>query len=153
MTWEPHPEGDRALVAPVWNGAAPDIGCPAWGWHPSELVDLVGWRPDSPDRLFLRTGIATHIGADGLRQALETASPLRVHRTVESFVKAGGETSGEHPGIVILNHGFTHWLLRHVAAVIADNLEHGEEIEAALLAQRPALPPICIPAERLEAAA
>lgn len=152
-TYEPFCDGERVLVAPVWDGPAPDVRCPGYAWHPSNMVDLVAWQPAEPARLFLRLGLGTHIGADGLRQALATASPIRAHRTVEGFVAAGGETGGEHPAVVILNAGFTFALLRDVVSVIADDLEHGEELAATLEAQRPPPPPIRIPVERCGVAA
>lgn len=151
-TWEPDPDGgERVLVVPVWDGPAchPELA----SYHPADIIDLVAWRPSDPATLYLRLGIVTVLGVDGLRQARDTASPLRLHRTVEGFVRGGGEVSGEYPAAVLLVPSLAWLHLRDLPAVIADDIDHGTELERLLLSGRPPLPPIRVPAPAARMAA
>ncbi|MBK3800974.1 hypothetical protein GAY33_17365 [Azospirillum brasilense] len=150
MTFEPNDDGERVLVAPVWGGRAAEPECPAL--HLSELVDLVGWRPNDPATLYQRLGLASVMGREGLRLSLATASPLRLFRTVEAFIRYGGESQGEFPAAVLLNFNMAWLHLADLPAVIADDIEHGTVLDEILKRQRPAPPPIRVPVSVLEAA-
>ena len=167
--WEPHPEGERALVLPVLDGPVCHViedGEDA-GPDTPEMFDLVAWRPTDPTRLYRRTGEAALVGVGGIDASLETGAALRVFGSIEAFVKAGGEISagakaiscgvhGQHrpirPAAVILDLKAAAPTLRGIREIVADSLEHGEAIEAALLAARPALPTINLPAPLKRAA-
>ncbi|KAA0597218.1 hypothetical protein J2848_000366 [Azospirillum lipoferum] len=137
-TFEPNPVGVSVLIAAAWVGQA----------GLSEIEDLVAWRPSDPGTLFLRRGDAIFVGADGVRQALVSASPLRIHRSVERFAAAGGDVYGEFPGAVIVAPAMAGWLhLRDMPALIVDDVEHGREVRDLLEASRPALPPILVSAD------
>ena len=167
--WEPHPEGERVLVLPVFDGAARHViedGEDA-GPDTPELFDIVAWRPADPTWLYRRTGEAALVGVGGIDASLETGAALRVFGSVEAFVVAGGEIGagaeaiscgvhGQHrpirPACVVLNLKAAAPTLRGIREIVADSLEHGEAIEAALLAARPALPTINLPAPLKRAA-
>lgn len=135
LTFEPNPDGKRVLIAAAWAGP---VGV-------SEIEDLVAWLPHDPDRLFLRRGDAIFVGADGVRQASATASPLRINRSVERYAAAGGDVFGEYPGAVIVNPSMAGWLhLKDLPAIIVQDVEHGREIRALLEASRPTLPPVFV---------
>lgn len=142
-TFEPHEDGERVLVAVVWAGRATLAY--------SDPLDLVAWRPAAPAEHFLRLGLATVLGKGGLSLAARTASPLRLFRCAEDFVKAGGERDGEHPAAVLLNQSMGWLHLKDMPVLICDDIAHGGTVEAILAGQRPPLPPIRVPA--LEAAA
>ena len=131
-------------MVPVWDGPAFVEDGPYR--HPSPLLDLVAWRQHDARTLYLRVGLASVLGVEGLRISLDTASPVRVFRSVEAFVRYGGEANGEFPAAVILNPSFTMHHLGIMPAVIADDVDHGVELEAVLHEQRPNLPPIRVPA-------
>ena len=158
--FEPHLDGERVLVLPVFDGPVADLiefGDDA----EIEISDLVAWRPADPTRLYRRTGEAALVGVGGIDASLEAGAALRVFRSVEAFIVAGGETGagaeevacgvhGHHRQIrlacVVLDLKAAAPQLRSIREIVADSLEHGEEIEAALLAARPALPTINLPA-------
>lgn len=91
------PEGpSRVFVTPVavdgrpWSGPTPET--PWWETVPfsrlaTELIDLVAWRPESPE-WWLRTGNATWLGAYP-PQFLDH-DPVRVHDTPLSWLQSGG---------------------------------------------------------------
>ena len=167
--WEPHPEGERVLVLPVFDGPVRHViedGEDA-GSDTPEMFDLVAWSPTDPTRLCRRTGEAALVGVGGIDASLETGAALRVFGSIEAFVKAGGEIGagaeavscgvhGQHrpirPACVVLNLKAAAPTLRGIREIVADSLEHGEAIEAALLAARPALPTINLPAPLKRAA-
>lgn len=148
--WEPLDGGERVLVVPVWDGPACDPGNSYF--HPNAVVDLVAWLPIDPTTLFLRTGDGVILGVGGLEQALDTASRIRVFKSVEAFIREGGEVSGPWPACVILNSAFVWARLHETVGIITDDLEHGEELERLLADQRPPLPQIFVNIEEARAA-
>lgn len=142
-TFEPNPDGEQLLVAPVWAGRA--------GLEHSDLMDLAAWRPGSPATIFLRLGLGTILGAGGVQQSLHTASPLRLHRDVEAFVRYGGERHGEYPAAMLLSPAHAYFHLGGAPTLIPDDVAHGRELRSYLEAGRPALPPIRIPVEAIAA--
>lgn len=150
-TYEPSEDGERVMVAPVWAGPAAEPNCPML--HLSDLIDLAVWRPAEPQSLFLRVGIATVVGCEGLRLSRDTAAPLRLHRTFEGFIRYGGESLGDQPAAVLINPAMAWFHLFDLSAVICDDLAHAEELEEALAAGRPPLPPIRVPLSALGTAA
>ena len=164
--WEPSDDGERVLVVPVFDGPISDLI--GFGEDAGiELADLLAWKPSDPTRLYRRTGEAALVGIGGINVCLETGAALRALRSLEDFVLAGGEigagaeaiTCGVHgqhrpirPACVVLDLKATAPTLRGIREIIADSLEHGEEIEAAMLAARPALPLITLPAPSRRAA-
>ncbi|WP_448187925.1 hypothetical protein [Azospirillum sp. sgz301742] len=142
-TFEPHEEGERVLVAVVWTGRATLAF--------SDPLDLVAWRPAAPAEHFMRLGLGTVLGKGGVSLALRTASPLRLFRCAEDFIRCGGERDGECPAAVLLNLGFAYSQLHDMPGIICDDVDHGLEVETMIAGQRPPLPPIHVPAERVAA--
>ncbi|MBF0561747.1 MAG: hypothetical protein HQL37_06930 [Alphaproteobacteria bacterium] len=162
-------DGDRVLMAPVWDGAAnPECKCPADAiWSECAcaadrtLIDLVAWNPSEPTRLYRRTGEAAVIGIGGVEVASDTfmPPPLRLFRSVEDLIRHGGEIGAGNrpdcpmdPAAVVLDLARAAWLLRDVVEIIADDLALAEDVEAALLATRPALPRLMVAASSRRAA-
>ncbi|MEI7606640.1 MAG: hypothetical protein WCJ64_04580 [Rhodospirillaceae bacterium] len=167
--WEQHPEGERVLALPVFDGAVCHViedGEDA-GPDTPELFDLIAWRPADPTRLYRRTGEAALVGVGGIDASLETGAALRVFGSIEAFIVAGGEIGagaepvacgihGEHrpirPAAVIFDLARAAPLLRLVPEIIAPDLALAEQVEAAIRASVPKPPRLMIDDPRRAAA-
>jgi len=101
-----------------------------------ELVDLLGWKPDCPQRVFSRTGIATVAGEDHLRAARFLNEPVLVHRTIEDYARAG------QTGCCLFNSDFQQ--LISLNRILVDDLDLGERISAMHRAPPRRLPKILV---------
>lgn len=146
--WTPVADGERVFVTPVWDGPACELGNPCR--HPSPLIDLVAYRPTEPHRLYSQTGAAALVGIEGMNHALDLGEPLRLHRSLEDFVRHGGENGPEGFAAVLIDPEAAWWALDGLSEIIADNLDHAEAIAALIEEQRPVAPTIRIPIAALE---
>lgn len=135
--------GVPALIFPVWDGPIcdPEVAfC-----YPSPLIDLAAWRPGEPEAPVLtRCGIATLLGNAAVEGARMFHEPLRIFRAPIAWACAGGDGVG----IVVLDWSADIGLL-HIETVVAEDIEHGEEIRRHLQKLRrkltPSLPVIAVP--------
>ena len=126
--YEPDDTGDPALIVPIFLGEIPAPGNPV---AEPILDDLIAWHPDRPNRWALRAGTAVTLGnAWG-------SWPLPIHRTPLDWLRAGGA------GVVILD--WVGAFLRFGdSPLLAQDLEHGQEIRERLTRPVPC-PPILVP--------
>ncbi|MGC1861552.1 MAG: hypothetical protein WA733_10615 [Methylocystis sp.] len=91
------------------------------------IIDLVAWPLNRPDK-FARAlgrgdGLAIWRVLDPGTYAYSSEKALRVHRTPDSWLRAGCQ------GVVILNTmSAPRWLSASPGHLLAENIEHGREI-------------------------
>ena len=164
--FEAHPDGERLLIVPVLDRLVEGVIEFGEGAD-AEIADLVGWQPARPDKLFTRRGEAAIVGAGGVAAAIENGLPLQIFRSVEDLVRHGGElgvageplicgvhgeTTPRRSACVILDLRAAVPLLRDVAEIVCDDLEHAEAIDRAIRASLPRAPRISLPAPERRAA-
>lgn len=129
--WKLIPGGERHFMLPVHHSPDPD----------ADIVDVVAFRLDRPTEWSLRLGLADALGewwvCHGWREPQE---PVKVVRTPVGFLRARGNalcplTRNPHEASI---------LLRQLDGIIAEDIQHGEEI-ARLLANTRNDPPINVP--------
>ena len=107
--------GHRAFIQPVLiGGEFTDIG------------DLIAWYPDDPARWWTRRYTGLPLGIDQLDCAEIESLPLAIRRTPLSWLQAGGD------GIVVTDWAMSALALRSVPILIAEDAEHGREIQRRL---------------------
>lgn len=82
-TFEPHPEGAPHIIV------AEGIHEPSLGWR--EIIDLVAFRSDAPDRWWLRRDMVDVLGSDGIDKASFARRPLILHPTPLAWLQAGAQ--------------------------------------------------------------
>lgn len=144
--WQPDPHGTGALVMPVWmGGEVPSIYTDG---PTGTLADIIAWTTDKPDQWYFRRGEhGLVLGDDNLGRADLFREPIRLHRTPLDWMRAAGD------GACLLDHspGVLE-RLRAVGEIIADDLDHGLEIERRLQQPAPTVPKISIVDIEMEAA-
>ncbi len=103
-TYRPDPNGEWAAILEVKGFVPEPVGFAADGalvWDDVyEIIDIVAWFTESPDRWWLRRGDMTPIvGVRELRIATDLGEPITVYETPQSWVLAGGD------GVAILIWG------------------------------------------------
>jgi len=141
--YQPADHGLPVLILPCWDRAPvrPD-GSVAWDAVP---VDLVAVRTDDPGRWWLRRGAVTLLGEWLLDHALLGDDPIRVYRDPLAWLRAGGD------GVVVLDDAGFDILANLPAGLVAEDVEHGQEIRARLSRPLP-VPRIFVAADRRAAA-
>jgi hypothetical protein len=109
-TYQPEPSGFTAFIVPEVNN--------------SEIVDLVAWKPDRPNRWWQRTGNAAVLGADNLEVA-RLNEPPKVYPTPERWVIAG-------KGAIVLLDGDVDRLLEFPDAE-CDSESHRRKVKAEVI--------------------
>jgi hypothetical protein len=123
--FEPAPDGPAAIILPVWDRAISDATVILE--EPDRLVDLVAWRPSGELPLLTRCGLAEMLGAEALSAAVIASEPLRVFRDPGGWARAGGGDVG----VVVIDRSLDVGLLG-LKTIVADDVDHGAEIKAAL---------------------
>lgn len=118
------PQGERAVIIPALDGG--------------EVADLVAYRRG---RVWVRLGACPLLGLDNLGVWSE---PMHVWRTPLGYLRAGLH------GVVVLSWPAAIPLLRSCSELIAEDIEHGNEIRRRLSAP-PATPAITVPVARVAA--
>jgi hypothetical protein len=136
--WVPDPEEKGAILFGVFDG--PD---PLW----SDLFDVIAWQP-TDNRLASRCGLAICLGS--IDPMLRHDQPLEIYRSPRSW---RGDWDG---GAVIVDwERAAPILLQSRRPIIAEDIEHGEEVQKRLRQFRkriiPPMPAIGIPASRIAA--
>lgn len=137
--WQPCEGEPLAFVVPVKaaDGHTPENPNPENVLRYGDVVDLVAFRPDRPDRWALRLGAAAWLGA--IEPQFLEPRPVRVWRTPLEWLRAGGE------GIVPLSHDpeEVRGVLLWCRAIVAADVEHGRQLRRLL--EKPArIPPIYV---------
>lgn len=127
------PNGSPAFIHPIFDGDG-------------DVIDLIAWRPSAPSRWWLRTGIATMLGEVAVHACYVHESPLRLHRTPLNWLRRSGW------GAVPLDWQCARFDLMEIADFIAEDLQHGIEIEDQLRGPARPLPRIRVPDEIRRAA-
>lgn len=116
--------GRSVTVLPVYDSETP-------AWAPLEhrfegLLDLLAFDPTRPDCWWLRRGRALLLGSIYVGLALEAGCALPVYSNPMSWIKANAE------GLVVLDWEAASDLLLDVGEFVAEDVDLGERIEAAL---------------------
>ncbi len=116
--------GRSVAVLPVYDSETPV-------WAPLEhrfegLLDLLAFDPARPDCWWLRRGQALLLGSIYVGLAIEADCALPVYATPWSWMKANAE------GLVVLDWEAVSALLRHAGEFLAEDVELGNRLEAAL---------------------
>lgn len=124
------PAGVGAIIFPVTDHPSTILG---------EPYDLVAWRPCT-DQIATRKGVATYLGS--LEPFLAHHTPIQIHRTVRAWAASSD-------GIFVLEWDVSlEQLLVSGRTVVAEDVEHGKELERRLRAfQRrltPSIPSISV---------
>ena len=127
------PDGNSAFVHPVFDSDG-------------TIYDLIGWKPSNPSRWWLRTGIATLLGETALNACYVHECPLRLYRTALNWLRRGGW------GAVPLDWRSARLCLLDIRDFIAEDIQHGIEIEERLCRPAPPSPRIHVPFETRRAA-
>ncbi|MCH7656530.1 MAG: hypothetical protein IIC95_11215 [Chloroflexi bacterium] len=137
--------GDLAVIVPDYR-IDEDGG--------AELVDLIGFRINTPSKTWVRTGHTRALGswhADAIRDAMpiwrlpnDPPPPvLKIYRTPLSWLRAACD------GACILNTDWVDYVLSGVEAVVAENALHARHLHEAL--PKRGLPKILLREERTAA--
>lgn len=122
--YDPDPDGRPAVILPVY---------PLVQFEPSDVFDLVAFRPDRPTRWWLRQGLASILNPHAVERAACTfgkRESLKVWSTPLDWMRGGGE------GIVILEDGIRlRSALAGVDEIVAGDLELGSAIERRMQAE------------------
>lgn len=131
-----------AVILPVYWGAIPTEEALVPDW---ELEDILAFTPKEPSQWWLRRGDAVFLGAGALDH-LYLGAELKIHKTPMAWLLSHGE------GCVVLDWPRAADRLRSIATLIAEDTDHGQEINCQL--QRPLLvPEIRVPTSALDRAA
>lgn len=96
--FEPHHNGHPAILVRVSEIDRPIFRDDGGGLEPLDtIIDLLAWRPDQPDRLYMRTGEADNLNPEAIRRAWECDRVLVVHRNPLEWLRGNGA------GTVVLN--------------------------------------------------
>lgn len=121
--YEPCEDGETAILLPVFD--APDLS-------DAELYDIVAWRV-SDDHLATRMGSAMCLGS--IDPLLAMGTPLPLYRSPRNW-------SGTWDSAIVVDwDAAAPWLLGG-RRIIAEDLDHGIEIEKHLAKRRRGLPDI-----------
>jgi hypothetical protein len=146
------PDGDTAIIAPIWDGPAPG--------HPEDIIDLAAWVP-SFNQTFTRCGLADLLGEWAIWNCTcipSTPNRLMVFSDILQWAKAAvwngpGERGSQ--GIVILDAKRAYARLRvfvgSVEFMVAD-LGTGQRLRNGLLPPDHPRPKIFITSRPSEAA-
>ncbi len=127
--WEPSDTGRMAFIQPALVEGAY-----------STIIDLVAWFPANPAKFWLRTGLATVLGEGSMCFAYAREIPMPIWRTPQRWLRAHGW------GLVVFDWQYARIGLEQLSAIIADDLQHGIEIEEQLHGPPPPpLPKILVP--------
>jgi hypothetical protein len=128
--FQPNPDGIPAIVVPV-----------SYGYGPCELnpIDLVAWKPGSPDQWYFRRGEhGLVLGVNYLERAELFHEPIQLHRTPLDWVRVSGD------GACLLDHSPSVLdRLREVGEIITGDFAYGLDIEKRLQ-RAPTIPSISI---------
>ena len=124
-TYEPAHTGTGAIVIGVHG---PDL----------ELVDLCAFHPASPGCWHLRLGLAEFLGAEAVDKAAFLREFLKLYRTPLLWMRGGCQ------GACVLDWRIARTVLLSVPELVAEDLDHGEEMERRLRERDPLLPRISI---------
>jgi hypothetical protein len=139
-TYQPMAGGSIVFVAPVrTHPHGPEHANPELFLRVGDIVDLVAWDPEQPDRWVLRTGAATCLGCIGPQ--LLDPDPVCIWRTPLRWLQSGG--SGLCP--LMCDLGEIQRLLLGVRHLIAEDVEHGRQLRD-LLSRPLWMPTISVPA-------
>lgn len=151
--YEPDEAGAlRAVIVPVWAGAAPRIGEAALV---GELVDLVAWVPPSGPAL-RRLGVADLLGG-AAAEVMGEDRQVRVFATPPAWARAtaadwwAGDSLETVPrrrawpaGVVVLDWAGCWEALKNAASVVAEDLATGKLLDKHLRPPRLARPRILV---------
>ena len=122
--WEPSEDGQLFLTVP------------AIGW--SEVVDLVVFRLDTPERWWVRTGYAKALGLDDAA-IVRAATPIwrlpgdPLPPSLPVFATPLSWLRNDAAGVVILHEKWAEYVLGGIDAIIAEDSNHARHLHAALL--------------------
>ena len=94
------------------------------------LDDLVAWCPERPDRWWHRLGFARLLNEYAVLRAMGCREPLLLWRSPFNWLRMGCD------GAVVLDWPLALPLLRGVSEVVAEDVDHGTEIERRLRDRR-----------------
>jgi hypothetical protein len=101
-----------------------------------QIVDLIAWKPDCPQRWYQRRGAASVLGLDNLRAARFLGEPLEVYANPERWLLSGKR------GAVMLDGDYMR--LIDLSHILVKDPELGERIYEAHRAPPPYLPQISV---------
>jgi hypothetical protein len=128
------PDGTGMLIQPVTDGPQASL---ATGVTDPLLLDLLAYRPQTPDRWYLLRGeTGLLLGADALILAAAQDRPLRVHRTPLSWLQAAGD------GVCLLDWTRCRRTLAGVPRLIGEDAAHDAWIRQQLRADHDGLPDV-----------
>ena len=117
-------KGDSAVILPVYDSETP-------AWAPLEqrldgLFDILAFNPAQPDCWWLRRGQTMLLGSIYIALALREGCALPLYSNPMRWLQADGE------GVVILDWGMAPALLCDVDQFLVEDVEIGDQLEAAL---------------------
>ena len=134
--WEPSDTGGMAFIQPALDDGAY-----------STIIDLVAWFPANPAEFWLRTGLATVLGEGSMCFAYARQTPMPIWRRPLRWLRAHGW------GLVVFDWQYAQIGLGQLSSIVAEDLQHGIEIEEQLRGPPPPpLPKILVPKDIAEAA-
>lgn len=92
----------------------------------TDIIDLVAWYPEVPGRWWTRCYTGIPLGVDQLDRAEIEGLPLAIRRTPLSWLQVGGD------GVVVTDWAMSALALRSVPILIAEDAEHGRDIQRRL---------------------
>ena len=118
----PDPQGHWSIIQPVLRTlAGVDRSLP------SNVTDLVAWRPTDPAKWWLRDGAGDYLGSVSPPTTLTHVYPLPFHRTPLAWLKSGCV------GICILDDANARISLPgFIIDVLAEDYDHGVELREVL---------------------
>src|SRR5262249_36760452 len=126
--YQPDEGGSWAFITPIHADAdGPEALDPEEMLQVGDVVDLIAWRPEKPERWALRRGSVTWLGAIGPQ--LLDPDPVPIWRTPLAWLQAGGM------GLCLLSQVLhdRQRILLGIRHILAEDVEHGRELRDALL--------------------
>ena len=94
------------------------------------VEDLIAWYPTRPDKWWRRLGFARLLNEHGVLRAMGCRKPLALWRSPFHWLRMGCE------GVTVLDWPLALPLLRGVSEVVAEDVDHGREVERRLRERR-----------------
>jgi hypothetical protein len=94
------------------------------------LEDLIAWYPVRPDRWWRRRRVTRLLGEDAVLRAMGCREPLSLWRSPFQWLRMGCQ------GAVVLNWPLALPILRCVGEIVAEDVDHGDDIERRLREKR-----------------
>ncbi len=127
LYWTPADDAPWMACLPLYGHAEAPEGCEEMG-RCLVADDLIVWKPDEPERWWLRTAAVDVLGWSHAEERMAEDKAVRVYGSPNVWNLEG---AGAAPGCCIVDYGSARvrMMLKEASAFICDSVEAGEKLQ------------------------